>query len=128
MDIYQYSSFKVSIIDNNIVELVIFNNTEFDISMVNDFHELVKNKMNSRAFVLVNKIYSYSYTFEALLALSRSTSIRSVAVLSNKSIVSSTVSYLAQCFNFYKVPVSVFHEREGALLWLLSIRDYGFNE
>lgn len=122
---YNFSSFQVSIIESNIAELVIFDNTEFDIGMVNDFHELVKNKMNSQVLVLVNKTYSYSYTFEALVALSRSKAIKAVAVLSNKGVVNSLVSYLAKRFNFYKVPVKIFHERENALQWLRAIKNPG---
>lgn len=118
---YNFLSFKMSIINNNIVELVVFDDAEFDIEMVNQFHEVIENNMRSPALVLVNRIYSYSYTFEALRALSRSKSIKSVAVLSNKDVASSLVSYLARRFNVYKVPVKTFHERESALKWLRSV-------
>lgn len=118
---YNFLSFKMSVLDNNVVEFVVFDDAEFDIEMVNQFHEVIENNMHSPALVLVNKMHSYSYTFEALVALSRSKSIKSVAVLSNKNVVSSLVSYLAKRFNVYKVPVKTFHERERALQWLRSV-------
>jgi len=118
---YKFPAFQVSVLENNIAELVIFSDTEFDVGMANHFLEVIETKMISPALVLVNKTYSYSYTFEALIAFSRSKSLKSVAVLSDRGTVSSLVSYLSKRFNFHKVPVKTFDEREPAIQWLKSI-------
>lgn len=118
---YRFTSFQISIVEDDIAEIVVFNNTEFTLQMVNDFHALVRDKMAPQVGVLVNKNYPYSYTFDALVALSRSRAIKSVAVWSNGKIVNSITAYLAKRFNFYKVPVRTFYDRAEALAWLKEV-------
>jgi hypothetical protein len=117
METHKSSSYELSILDDNIAELVIYENTEFDAKMVDEFHEFIARKMVPPVSVLVNKLYSYSYSYEALKALSRSRKIKSVAVASyGKS--STTINYIMEHFNPCNLPVKIFSEKALALQWL----------
>jgi len=112
-------SFGVIIIHyQNLAELIVNPGVEMDLEMVGEYHEFLLTKMQHPLSILINKLYPYTYTFEAQQHLGTLTQINSVAILVYGSITKKSTECLISIPRSIPWSVKIFTERSQALDWL----------
>ena len=109
-------------LDDDLAEFVVNEGVELDLPMVGTYHDWIVNNMSIPCLVLVNKVNSYTYTFDAQIKIGTLPEIKAIAF-----IVYSRVSKIAtealsdlprdRVWNF-----RIFNNRENAIDWLKSQR------
>ena len=81
MDKHRLSFATVNILSHNIAELIIDNDVEVSLEMVEEHDQLLCSIFNGRFGVLVNKINTYSYSFEATLSMGSMALMKAIAIV-----------------------------------------------
>lgn len=106
-------------IADDITEVIIDDGIELSVENVKDLHGALKSIHNESKFgVLVNKIHSYTYSFDAQLSISRVPGECAVAIVVYSSHSYSATESLLYMAKDVENPVRIFRSREEALAWL----------
>lgn len=120
MDDFELDFAKIVLIRNNIAEITINNGVEIDLGMVCELHEFLISHLRAPFSLLINKINSYSYTFEAQKQMASIAQIKAMAVVAYRhTSIISTLS-MAQLHRETPWKLEIFTDRETALQWLIS--------
>lgn len=118
MNSYKLSFGTISILQNNLAEVVVNEGFRMDVVSVDEFHDFILNNLEAPVGLLINKKHSYSYTFKAQKTIIQLDEIKSTAVLAQTSgAVMSTETLININGHIYK-NISIFQQREAALHWL----------
>jgi hypothetical protein len=109
---------EITLLQENIAEVIVNDRVEFNLEMVAEYHEFLINKMKCLFSLLINKLNSYTYTFEAQQHLATLTDINAMAVVSYSNITELTTKSLIQVPREINWKIKIFNEREVALQWL----------
>ena len=71
----------VSVISENIAEVVVNQNIVMTLEMVDEYDYFLKCHFNGDFGLLINKINQYSYTYEAQLSIASLTGIKAMAIV-----------------------------------------------
>ncbi len=115
---YELSFGKVILIQDDIAEVIVDEGVEFDIVMVGEYHEFLIDHLKHPFSLLINKLHSYSYTFEAQQYLGDLTEINAMAVVSYTKASEITTKSLASMPKESTWDLKIFKKREIALKWL----------
>ena len=118
---YKLSFGTIAIVTPDIIEVTFDEGVDIDLGMVHDFWNFVDEKMNKQASIILNKAASYSYQFDALMALSESDRIKSVGVVSYDEMSANASDYMRKAFNKSGKNVEIFNSKALALHWLKEI-------
>lgn len=118
MSTYLLSFGEASILQDNIIEIIVNEDVEIGLDMVSEFQELVKNQLKTPCAILMNKVNAYSYAFEAFECIACMESLKLVAVVSYSKTSDAISSYLIGRLNETNTDVEIFSDRESALSWL----------
>lgn len=118
MESYHLPFAEVIIIRADIAEIIINEGIEMDISMVKKYHEFLLAHLLAPFSLLINKINSYTYTFDAQLELATLEEINAMAVVSYNNGTSTTTHYLSTLPRKVEWNLSQFTNRIEALRWL----------
>lgn len=124
MSLHEFSFGKIILVAENIAEIIMNEGIQMDVPMVNACHQFMIANLRSPFGLLVNKINSYSYDFEAQRKLAAVEQIRAVAIVAYRKsteYASRTVSAVASTTlppRETEVSVRMFSERDEALQWL----------
>jgi len=121
MDLHTLSFAQITILRDDIAEVVVNEGIEMNIDMVNEYHTFLLKHLKAPFSLLINKIYSYSYDFLAQRNLAELKEIHSMAVVSYTS--TSKQSTLALADGIVRdIPwnLKIFHDKDSALHWIES--------
>ena len=111
---------KIIILRKDIAEVMINDGIEMDIRMVDQYHDFLLSHLRPPFSLLINKINSYSYDFDAQLKLATLKEINAMAVVAYNRITRVTTEILASYPRSEKWNLKIFSNRNKALVWLLS--------
>lgn len=118
MDIHQLGFSTVNLISEDIAEVIVNQGVEMDQSMVDLFHDFLVSHMKAPFSILLNKINSYSYDFDAQNKLFTIDQINNIAVVCYNSSSVTTMKYITQLPKERDWNSQIFTDRESALNWL----------
>ncbi len=119
MDIYELPYAKIIILQDNIAEVIINDEVKMDLEMVEHYHEFLLSHLRPPFSLLINKINSYTYDFDAQLKLATLKEINAMAVVAYDRITRITTETLASYPRSEKWHLKVFSNRDEAMNWLL---------
>lgn len=117
---YRLSFCNVTVINTDTVEITFDNGVEINLDMVNEFWDFINTKMLGKISVILNKSTSYSYEFDASIALSESDRIKNIAVVCYDEISATASEYMKKSFNKSGKNIKIFHTKQEALDWLME--------
>lgn len=128
MEVFELDFAKIILIREDIAEVIINNGVEMDLAMVNQFHEFLISHLRAPFSLLVNKLNSYAYTFEAQKQLATIPQIRAMAVVAYRQTTILSTQSLAQVPRETPWNLEIFTDRETALQWLISAQGHNVGE
>ena len=116
---YQLPYAKINILSESIAEVIINEHVEMTLDMVNHYHEFLLTHLVSPFSLLINKINSYTYDFEAQLNLATLKEINVMAVVAySRTTVVSTESLNSSIPRTVDWKLQIYSNRDEALNWL----------
>jgi len=120
MVLHKLSFGSIEIIRNDIAEVVIDEGIEMNENMVEQYHSFLLLHLQAPFSLLINKINSYSYTFNAQVKLDTLVEINAIAVIAYSQGAMLTTELLASYPRDIEWNMNVFSNRDRALTWLFS--------
>jgi len=120
MDLYELPFAKIIILSEDIAEVIINDGVEMNTDMVDQYHDFLLSHLHAPFALLVNKVNSYSYNFEAQQNLATLKEINAMAVVSYNRSTTLATKNLAAFPRNEKWNISIFSSRDEALSWLVS--------
>ena len=107
-------------LDKNLAEVIVNEGVVIDEYMTAEYHDFLQANLTSPSYLLINKKYSYSYTFEAQKMIANLPEIKAMAVVVQTfgSIISTEALFNVNENKHSNV--RIFEERKSALKWLKS--------
>lgn len=68
-----------TLLDNNIVEVVVDENTQMTLEMVEECHQFIDKHCPDDFALLINRVNQYDYTYEAKLTLASYANLKAIA-------------------------------------------------
>ena len=120
MDLHELPFAKIIILRDDIAEVMINDGVKMDIAMVEQYHDFLLSHLRTPFSILVNKINSYTYDFDAQEKLATLKEINAMAVVAYNPVTEITTEILASYPRNVKWNLRIFSNRDDALAWLLS--------
>ena len=118
-DSYRLSFAEVTLLKDHLAEVVVDENVEITLSMVNEYHDFLINNLRPPFGLLINKVNSYSYTFEAQSELASLDDIKAMAVITHGRMATERATNHLISFPRQKEwNIRTFIDRTEGLLWL----------
>ncbi|SFD16611.1 hypothetical protein [Algibacter pectinivorans] len=118
MGIFKLSFGTITILQNNLAEVIVDEGIVMDDCSVAEFHKFIVNKLEAPCGLMVNKKYSYTYTFSAQKRIGVLKEIEHVAVVTQTSAGIMSTQTLLNVSGFIEETTRLFQDREEALIWL----------
>ena len=115
---FKLSFCEIILLEKDIAEVIVDDGVEINLSMVEEYHTFLLDKMAHPFSLLINKKNSYSYTFEAQLQLATLTQINVMAVVAYTKISEISTKNLVSLPREKLWQLEIFNDRELALAWL----------
>ena len=123
MNLYELSYAKIIVLQDDIAEVIINDAVVMNAAMVEQYHEFLRSILTSPFSLLINKINSYTYDFDAQIELATIGEINAMAVVAYSRITELTTESLASYPRSKKWNLQIFMNRDDALAWLLLEQD-----
>lgn len=120
MDLHVLPFAKIIILQKDIAEVMINDGVEMDTKMVDQYHDFLLSHLHPPFSLLINKVNSYTYDFQAQIHLATLKEINAMAVIAYNRITKITTESLASYPRSEKWNLRVFSNRDEALTWLLA--------
>jgi len=120
MDLHVLPFAKIIILQKDIAEVMINDGVEMDTKMVDQYHDFLLSHLHPPFSLLINKVNSYTYDFQAQIHLATLKEINAMAVIAYNRITKITTESLASYPRSEKWNLKVFSNRNEALSWLLA--------
>ena len=120
MDLHELPFAKIIILRDDIAEVMINDGVKMDIAMIEQYHDFLLSHLRMPFSILVNKINSYTYDFDAQEKLATLKEINAMAVVAYNPVTEITTEILASYPRNVKWNLRIFSNRDDALAWLLS--------
>ncbi|MBU2930191.1 DUF7793 family protein [Winogradskyella psychrotolerans] len=118
MKTYKLGFGVITILKANLAEVVIYDGVVMDLKMVEDYHAFLIEKLETPFSLLINKKYSYTYTFEAQKSIVNIEGIKAMAVVTHAYVSKLATDVLINVNRESNWNIKTFKEREEALEWL----------
>jgi len=79
---YKLSFGYMTLLSENIAEVIVNHNTKMTIEMVEEYDEFLTNNFSENFGVLINRINDYSYSYEASISIASLEGLKAIAVVS----------------------------------------------
>ena len=120
MDLHELPFAKIIILQDDVAEVLIDDGVVMNTEMVNRYHDHLVTHLRAPFSLLINKVNSYSYDFDAQENLATLEQINAMAVVAYNRITRISTESLASIPRVEKWNLKIFSDRETALSWLLS--------
>ncbi len=123
MDTHTLSFAKINILQPDIAEVVVNEGIEMNMEMVNEYHRFLLANLKAPFSLLINKINSYSYDFQAQINLAVLKEINVMAVVTYSNVTRHSTQMLSS-----NVPrkidwnLQLFDDKNSALTWLEAMQ------
>ena len=118
MNSHQLAFAQINIIQDDIAEVIVNDGIEMTLEMVEQYHDFLQSHLVSPYSLLINKINQYTYDFDAQMKLATLEEINVMAVVAYNQTTNLTTQALAAMPRNKNWNLSIFPDREQALLWL----------
>jgi hypothetical protein len=108
----------ITILQENLAEVVIFDGIIMDEDMVNDYHNFLLLNLKPPFSLLINKKFAYCYTFEAQLKIVDLSQIDKMAVVAYSTLTEMATKSLINLNGNKNWNIKIFQDRDSALSWL----------
>ena len=119
MNLYELSYAKIIVLQDDIAEVIINDAVVMNAVMVEQYHEFLRSILTSPFSLLINKINSYTYDFDAQIELATIGEINAMAVVAYSRITELATESLASYPRSKKWNLQIFMNRDDALAWLV---------
>jgi len=120
VDLYELPFAKIIIIRDDIAEVIINEGVEMDAIMVEQYHDFLLSHLKHPFSLLINKVNSYTYDFNAQLNIATLKEINAMAVVAyNRMTETATKSLAAVIKRDIEWNLEIFSKRDKAIAWLL---------
>ena len=109
---------KVIILHDDIAEVIINEGIEMSLDMINEYHDFLVTNLKAPFALLVNKIHSYTYSFEAQLHLLNLAELKALGVVSYTNVSEMSTRLLHSIPRSFEWNLKIFKDREKAYTWL----------
>ncbi len=120
METHTLSFGVVNILQEDIAEVIINENVEFDIPMVEEYHAFLLSHLTAPFALLINKIYSYTYTGTAQLKIGDLPQIYAMAVVAYTKPTEIATRTLVQMPHDNAWNLKIFSTTTEAIAWLIQ--------
>ena len=112
---------KIIVLEKDIAEVIINEGIEMTAGMVNEYHEFLLKHLQAPFSLLINKVNSYTYDFDAQLNIANLKQINVMAVVAyNRAAKASTESMMNAIPRETPWKLQIFTTRDQALAWVVS--------
>jgi hypothetical protein len=118
MKSYKLSFGIIIILKANLVEVIIDDGVVLDMKMVKEYHAFLIEKLEFPFFLLINKKYSYTYTFEAQKSIVNKDIVKAMAVVTHAYVSKLATDVLINMNRNNGWNIKMFKSRKEALGWL----------
>lgn len=119
MELHELPYAKIIILQEDIAEVIIDDEVVMDMQMVEHYHDFLLSHLSPPFSLLINKVNSYTYDFNAQLKLATLAEINVMAVVAYDRITEITTESLASYPRSEKWRLKIFSNRNDAMAWLL---------
>ncbi len=123
MNLYELSFAKIILLRDDIAEVIINDRIEVNLEMVKETHAFLFSHLTPPFSLLINKLNSYSYTFEAQMEMANLPEINVLAVVSYNHFSTVSTQYLQSLTPDNNWDLHIFSERNEALIFLEEAQD-----
>ncbi|MFT5880116.1 MAG: hypothetical protein ACI86X_001243 [Moritella sp.] len=120
MSLYDLPFAKITILREDIAEVCMKEGVEIDVDMLNEYHAFLLAHLRAPFSLLVNKVNTYSYDFEAQKKLGTLLEINAIAVVAYSRVTRITMDSLASFPREIEWNMALFTNRTDALTWLIQ--------
>ena len=121
MKSYKLSFGTISILRNNLAEVIVNEGVEMDEVMVDEYHDFLLTNLDAPFSLLINKKNSYTYTFEAQKSIVSIKGVDNMAVVVDSQVAIMSSETLLSLNKDNNWNVRMFRTRERAINWLNEI-------
>ncbi|MGM5469750.1 DUF7793 family protein [Flavobacteriaceae bacterium LMO-SS05] len=118
MNTYTLPFGDITILQENLAEIVVNEGIIIDEDIVNDYHNFLISNLKPPFSLMVNKKFAYSYTYEALLKIHGLDQIDKIAVVAYSSFTEMATKFLIDINTKRNWKVRIFQDQDLALNWL----------
>ncbi|WDE97635.1 hypothetical protein PQO03_17550 [Lentisphaera profundi] len=118
MKVHKLHFGKIIILHEDMAEVIINEGVELSLDMINQYHAFLLDNLRAPFSLLVNKIHSYTYSFEAQLQLLNLKELNFLSVVSYTRISELSTQLLAKIPRKEKWDLQIFKDRDKAYRWL----------
>lgn len=119
MGVHRLSFADISILQNDIAEIVVDEGVEIDQLMVAEYHQFLLANLSAPFAVLVNRKNAYTYTFEAQKTLAAINEMNAIAVLAYNRLARLSTEAINNMPREVDWNMQLFSDRNEAFNWLL---------
>lgn len=113
---------QIRFISSRLAEVIINQGVEVSIELVEEYDAIIKKHFHEPYAVLVNRINSYSYTYEALLCVGSTQNLKAAAIINYAAATAQQAKGLQSVHQIDKLIIREFSGlelgRESAIEWL----------
>ncbi len=120
MYLHELSFAKIVILREDIAEVIVNDGVEMDRAMTEEYHDFLLSNLRHPFSLLINKVNSYTYTFDAQINLATLKEINAMAIISYNRITKKSTENLASRPRAVDWNLKIFSNRDEALTWLES--------
>ena len=118
MKTYKLSFGSIAILKANLAEVIIDEGVVMDMKVVEQYHAFLTEKLEIPMALLINKKYSYTYTFEAQKSIVNKDIVKTLAVVTHAYVSKLATDILINMNRDNGWNIKMFKNREEALEWL----------
>jgi len=118
MSTHRLSFASITILADDLAEVVVDHGVDMTGPMVDEYHEFLRSHLSTPFSLLINKINNYSYEFSAQETLAAIPEIDRMAVVAYKPATENVTRLMTTIPREYKWRLEIFSDRDAALAWL----------
>lgn len=114
----------IYILEKNLAEVIIDEDTLMGEVMVDEFHDVLLSNLSAPFSIIINKKNRYSYTFEAQKTICNLKEIHLIAVIVTTHGALMSTETLIKINEHNNWNIELFKDKEEALKWIYSFDNY----
>ena len=118
MTVNRLSFATIEILSSDLAEIIIDDGIEVDLEMLTEYHNWISQTLSDPCMLLINKVNSYAYSFNAQLTLTTLKQVKATAVVTYDAAKISSTEVLASLPRERAWNLKLFTTKDEALLWL----------
>ena len=118
MDVHQISFAKITVLRNDLAEIIVDSSVDINVKMVDEIHHCLLSIFSDSFSLLINKTNSYSTQLDALMKFGTLGAINKIAIFAPNKMARMSADFSASIPSSKVLNIQVFIDRDDALIWL----------